>query len=108
MALVDTGASSTCISPSVVSDLGLIPTGIVPIAGVHGSVPTNTYQFLVGFVIPQQPLPSGVVAATMHTFPISGAEFAVGGAVFDVLLGRDVLCLGHFTMTFAGQFFFSF
>jgi hypothetical protein len=42
MAPVDTGASSTCISPGVVVDLGLQPVGKFPVSGAH-AVPTNVY-----------------------------------------------------------------
>jgi predicted aspartyl protease len=61
MALVDTGASSSCISPRVVTDLGLQPFGKIPVSGVHGAVPTNVYQFVVGFVIPQRRHPTGQI-----------------------------------------------
>ena len=45
MALADTGASSMCISPKVVADLGLLPMGKMPVAGsmaVFRLTPTNS------------------------------------------------------------------
>ncbi len=104
MALLDTGASNTCISQKVVADLNLVPTGRAPVAGVHGSILTNTYQFTVAFFFPQQQLPSGQVVADAKTFDINGTEFDNTGCSFDVLLGRDVICAGHFTLSFHGQF----
>jgi hypothetical protein len=104
MALIDTGASSTCISQKVVSDVGLNPTGKMPVVGVHGSTPTNTYQFTVGFIIPQGQDPTGALVANITLFPVDGIEFANTGCGFDVLLGRDVLCRGQFSLTFNGQF----
>jgi hypothetical protein len=59
MALLDTGASSTCISSKVVDEVSLQPTGKMPVIGVHGRTPTNTYQFTVGLIVPQGQDPSG-------------------------------------------------
>jgi hypothetical protein len=104
MALVDTGASSTCISTKIVNDLALPPTGKMPVAGVHGSMPANTYQFIVGFILPQRQDATGTILANITPFPVDGIEFANIGCGFDVLLGRDVLCRGQLTLSFSGQF----
>jgi hypothetical protein len=104
MALLDTGASSTCVSRKVVEEVGLRPTGKMPVIGVHGSTPTNTYQFTVGFIVPQGQDATGALLADLTMFAVDGIEFANVGCGFDVLLGRDVLCRGQFTMTFNGQF----
>lgn len=104
MALIDTGASSTCVSAKVVSEVGLAPTGKIPVVGVHGSTPVNTYQFSVGFVIPQAQDATGAIIANITAFPVDGIEFANPDCGFDVLLGRDILCRGQFSLTFNGQF----
>jgi hypothetical protein len=104
MALADTGASSTCISPKVVADLGLLPMGKMPVAGVHGSVPTNTYQFNVGIYFTQRAEASGIVSGQMFLAPVFGTEFVNAGTAFDVLLGRDVLCRGMMSLSFDGRF----
>jgi predicted aspartyl protease len=102
MALIDTGASCTCISAKVIRDLGLNPIGKQPVGGVHGSQATNAYQFLTGIVFPQSVSAAGIMNATVMTFPVTGVEFVPPGA-FDVLLGRDIICQGHFSMSFSGQ-----
>lgn len=102
-ALIDTGASNTCISAKVIADLGLSPSGKVAVGGVHGSQATNGYQFQVAIVFIQgPPSATGAVLTNAHVTPVSGVEFIPSGA-FDVLLGRDVICMGSFTMTFDGH-----
>jgi hypothetical protein len=104
MALIDSGASHTAISPKVVQDLSLTPIGKQPVGGVHGNQPTNLYQFQVGVVFPQSQLPSGLVNVNMVIFAVTGSEFIPPNpGVFDVLLGRDVICRGHFSMSFDGH-----
>jgi predicted aspartyl protease len=107
MALIDTGASCTAVSPKVISDLKLAPVSKQQISGVHGTHPTNLYQFQVILLIPQTQLPTGIVHANIFPFPVIGSEFMAPGA-FDVLLGRDVLCRGVFNMSFDGHASFSF
>jgi hypothetical protein len=101
-ALIDTGASHTSISAKVISDLGLSPAGKVPVGGVHGSQPTNSYLFQVGILFMQSQAVTGAVLANAHITPVTGVEFIPSGN-FDVLLGRDVLCLGSFSMTWDGH-----
>jgi hypothetical protein len=95
-ALIDTGASSTCISPIVAQTIGLSPVGLQPMTSATHSVPVNVY--LVDLV-----LPFGSTG-----FVVSGTqvmEFAqAGSGPFQMLLGRDVLCQGTFTLSFDGHF----
>jgi len=108
MALVDTGASHTCISANVIKDLGLTPRGKIPAYGVHGVGSTNAYQFTVGFAFPQTQIASGAVMANLQTFQCDGMEFDMpGGGGFDVLLGRDIICKGVFSLSFDGHAIFS-
>jgi hypothetical protein len=101
LALIDTGASCTCISAKVISDLSLAPMGKQPVGGVHGSRPTNAYQFQVGFVFPQSQTPGGAVNANVMSFLVNGIE-CIPQPGFEVLLGRDVICSGAFTLSFDG------
>ena len=104
MALLDMGASCTCISAKVISDCSLTPVGKQPVGGVHGHQPTNLYQFRVGVVFSQAPLPSGIVSASIVAFPVTGAEFVPPTpGIFDVLLGRDVICRGSLALSFDGH-----
>jgi len=87
MALIDSGASHTCVSPKVVADVGLAPIGKIPVAGVHGSIPTNTYQFSVGFLIDPKQDATGQVTGQLHWMLVTGTEFNNTNCGFDVLFG---------------------
>lgn len=101
-ALVDTGASCTCVSAKVISDIGLMPSGKIPVGGVHGSQAANQYQFIAALIFGQMQAPNGAVLANMHAYTVLGVEFVPNGN-FDVLLGRDILCRGVFTMSWDGH-----
>lgn len=102
-ALIDTGASNTCISSRIVKDVSLSPVGKVSVAGVHGSSAVNQYQFNTSFILPVRQEPSGTVSANLLNFIVQGTEFNNDGCGFDVLLGRDVICLGSLQMSFDGH-----
>jgi len=101
-ALIDTGASCSSISDKVIKAEGLTPSGKQPVGGVHGNHPTNAYSFLLGvpFISGQQA--SGVMNASVRAFNINGIEF-IPLPGLDVLLGRDVICTGSFTLSFDGH-----
>lgn len=86
-ALIDTGASVTCISQNVVEAAGLQPIGMRPMVSATHSVPVNVY--LVDLF-----LPFGAAG-----FIIQGAQIMEfipeGSAPFQRLLGFD----GHFTFS---------
>lgn len=104
---MDTGASCTSVSRTVIAALGLLPIGKQPVGGMHGMRPTYLYQFEVVLTFPiatrnpRQSAPPGPA-----TFSVLGAEFVPGQAPFEVLLGRDVLCNGILTMAFDGRMTF--
>lgn len=97
-ALIDTGASATCISPNVAQTVGLQPIGKRPMVSATHAVPVNIY--LVDLI-----LPFGAAG-----FVVSGAqvmEFVpLGGSPFQILVGRDLICRGTLTMSFDGHFTF--
>ncbi len=83
--LVDTGASGVCIDPSVITTLGLVPTGAStcysPTTGAKGEI-KNTYDIALYLVHSSGHfLPSAV--------PAIESVLAVQG--FEVLIGRDIL-----------------
>ena len=90
------------------SDLNLRPTGLIPVSGVHGTGHTNSYQFLVGFFAPHPLSTGGTVFGNLTQFLVDGIEFDDSGCLFDILLGRDILCNGSFSMAFNNQFIFCF
>ena len=95
-ALLDTGASMTCISPHVAQTVGLRPMGLRPMVSATQTVPVPVY--LVALV-----LPFGTAG-----FILSGTqvvEFApTGGSPFQMLIGRDIICRGILSLSFDGHF----
>ena len=87
-ALVDTGASSTCIDPSVLQQLSLTPTGTAlvntPTTGAQPA-PAETYDVsLTIYAVANQP------ALVQHTVPVLASDlFSAQG--IHALIGRDIL-----------------
>lgn len=86
--LIDSGASGTCLDLTVIRQLGLQPTGSVPVhtASTAGA-PQLRYQFDVALWLAPQP------GAKPHnirlTIPVIEADLA--GQGIELLIGRNVL-----------------
>jgi len=117
-ALVDTGATITCLSGSCANNAGLFPIGKIPIHGVGGLVNQNSYLFHVAFPIAMPPglaLPGSAAPAMgqqqvqIHILDriIQGCEFHAPSN-FEVLLGMDVISTGTLVVQGDGGFSFSF
>lgn len=90
LALIDTGASVTCIDETAAAKLGLPPVDVVSIASASSaSSQCNTYPVRIDL----QGLPIGIDATKAI-----GAPLAAQGLV--ALIGRDVL--SHFTLFYNG------
>jgi len=100
-ALLDTGASHTCISPKVARDVGLLPTGMLQMASAtHADVTVNTYLIDVGIVI------GGAIWWEFTNLLV--LEFQPSaGSPYEMLIGRDVICQGALTISFDGHYTFS-
>ena len=108
-ALFDTGASATCISPKIVSELGLNPVGKVNMISASHVVPTNQYIFSIGFPTGMQQDATGTISGNVTMFEnITGLEFQPSGAAYDILIGMDIIRRGCLTVAFNGQWTFSF
>lgn len=107
-ALIDTGASCTCVSANAAQQAKLVPTGKAPMAGATGSTAKNKYAFGAGFMINAKQDASGAVGGDLFLMQVNGMEFDNHGGTFDVLLGRDIICKGVFTMTPTGHYTLSF
>ena len=96
-AIWDTGASHTVITEHVVTECGLLPTGMVEVIGVHGSEIVETYK--VDVLLPMQVQIKGLkVSRTKRLF---------GDA--DILVGMDIIGLGDFAVSsWQGRTTFSF
>jgi hypothetical protein len=105
-ALVDTGASCTCVDPSVLSALMLSPTGSVRInTPSTGNRPQDADQYDVGLGIPGPP---GALPFYLATVPVVAAELLQPQQI-HALIGRDILSacvltyngtMGWFTLAF--------
>jgi hypothetical protein len=104
-ALVDTGASCTCVDPAALAQLQLTPTGSVSLATpTTGSGLVSADQYDVALIIPApngQPL-------LLETIPVVASQLKTAQG-FDALIGRDILgrCIlnyngdaGLFTLAF--------
>ena len=106
-ALIDTGASVTCISSNVVQQLALQPSGKTKMSGSTGAPTVDQYTFLVGFLFGQQG-PTGMISGPVNVHLVQGCEFINHGFGFDVLIGRDILCKGALHMSFDGHYTLAF
>lgn len=97
--LIDTGASHTCIGPSVFQALGIQPTGSVPmLTPSTGNTPMSADTYDVSIVIPSnnpQHLPF-----IKQNMQVSASELLVAQG-FHALVGRDIL--SHCVLTYNGS-----
>ncbi len=90
-ALVDTGASESCIDALVATQIGLPIVDRRPIAGVSGEHMVNMY--LAQIYVP---------ALTFTIFgAFAGVDLLAGGQAHGALIGRTFL--RHFTMVYEGR-----
>lgn len=78
--------------------LGLQPIGMRPMVSATQAVPVNVY--LVDLLLPFGGMGLGRAGVEVMEFS------AVGSNPFQILLGRDVICAGAFTISFDGHFSF--
>jgi predicted aspartyl protease len=91
IALVDTGASESCIDNLLAAQLKLPIIDRRPISGVHGSHETNMY--LAQIYIPN---------LNFSIYGIfAGVDLKAGGQIHNALIGRTFL--RNFTMVYEGQ-----
>lgn len=95
LAIWDTGATNSVITKKVVDTLGLAPTGIIEVHGVHGK------DFRSKYIVSIQ-LPNDI---RVRDVEVTDGEF--GDA--DVLIGMDIISLGDFAVSnYKGKTTFSF
>lgn len=105
-ALVDTGASCTCVDPTILAQLGLTPTGSLPMMTPStGTQPHMADQYDIGLIIPGAT--QGDPPYIIETLPVVCSVLAVQG--IHALIGRDILAgcfmayngtAGFFTLAF--------
>jgi hypothetical protein len=105
-ALVDTGATGTCITPQTATKMGLAPIGKMAIQGVSALNTTTAICFILALWSrrrrsrwPMRAVRSNFSKNCIcYPRPIQGAEFDAGGHGFDVLMGMDVITSGALTV----------
>jgi hypothetical protein len=96
-ALLDTGSTTTGITPRVAKHLGLTPRGKRPMGSIHGEGQAERYIFRVGVQLPD----------SAPSFPfvfddVEGFELRESFQL-DVLLGMDILRQCGFEMNRGGN-----
>jgi hypothetical protein len=85
-ALVDTGASCSCVDPAILAGLKLTPTGSVSISTPStGATPHEAEQYDIALIIPA---PNGA-HLILQTIPVIASDLSIQG--IDALVGRDIL-----------------
>jgi hypothetical protein len=98
-ALLDTGANATFLSPSVAQTVGLKPMGLRPVVSATHTVPVAVY--LVDLVLPFNKAQFILYATQVLEFSCSA------GGPYQMLIGRDIICRGIFTLSSDGHFTFA-
>lgn len=113
-ALIDTGASITCVTAAMARSASLPLIGKRNMGTAGGTVPVNVYVADIG--IPFSPLPApapgqttavGVVASSAVIPNVTILEFQCASPHFQMLPGRDVICRGVLTVSLDNRFTFS-
>lgn len=87
--VVDTGASATCVDPTVLEKLKLNPTGSVDVHTPSTAGTPETFdQFDVGLVIPGSE--ASHVPLRLETISVLAAD-RLASQGYEVLIGRDIL-----------------
>ncbi len=88
-ALVDTGASCTCVDPTVLKDgLKLTPTGSVSVnTPTTGATPHDAEQYDIALYIPAV---AGQPVLVFETIPVVSSVL-LSSQGFHALIGRDIL-----------------
>lgn len=90
-ALVDTGASNTCVDPSILQTLALTPTGVATVnTPSTGNQPHTADQYDVSIFVPGASATHAPLV--VPNLPVICAELLQSQG-FHALIGRDILAL---------------
>lgn len=93
----DTGATGTCISKEIVSQLGLQPTGMINVQTPSGIGTMNKY--MVNLILNNE----------VRIMNLIVMDSEIGNQGIDVLIGMDIISIGDFAVSnFEGKTQFSF
>lgn len=98
--LLDTGASHSCMDPSVLTAFGLTPTGTALVnTPTTGNAPVTVDQYDVALLIP---VPNGA-PLIQQTLPVTASDLFTSQG-FHALIGRDILSQCVFVYNGSGFF----
>ncbi|MCM1186623.1 MAG: retroviral-like aspartic protease family protein [Lachnoclostridium sp.] len=93
----DTGATGTCISKEIVTQLGLQPTGMIKVQTPSGIGTMNKY--MVNLILNNE----------VRIMNLVVMDSEIGNQGIDVLIGMDIISVGDFAVSnFNGKTQFSF
>jgi hypothetical protein len=96
--LLDTGATTSWISPKVIRDLGLAELMKERVSFAMSQETASVYLFRLGLLTPDSPQPKlPYVFAETRGFRLRQRDD------FDVILGMDILSQADFTMSKSGS-----
>jgi len=99
MALIDTGATMTCVNEDVLAALGINPVGLVSLGTAAGPVQRPLFPARLGFPEPKLVVDlSRVVAVDLRGQTVQGMSLIA-------LVGRDILRFCQFIYDGSGGFF---
>ena len=108
-ALVDTGASETCVSREVARELHLQPTGKIDMNTAGGVVAVNVYDVQLAILLGSRSDGEGNLMQEGELFgPVRAPEFDPGDNPYKALIGRDVLHRGVLNLSFDAHYSFSY
>jgi len=101
-AMIDTGASCTCVDASILQQLGIPPTGSVAVRTPStGTIPHMVNQYDIGFFVLFDNPPKSLYAA--QTLAVVESTLAPQG--FQALIGRDILATAQFVYNGSAEFY---
>lgn len=109
-ALVDTGASRTCIARPLAETLGLAPVGKTSMQTAGGRTAVNVYDLHVALLTDPEMNTGGSVSVKAQLFRnVKALEFVIGdSSKYRALIGRDILRVGMLSLSADGHYSFAF
>ena len=98
LALLDTGASITLVTPRVVGDLQLAPIRPTRLVGVSGEIDTYQYWARVDIPIGHRVTGRDDPERFLMGKPLSVARLPYQPKNYDVILGMDFIGIFHITL----------
>ena len=90
VAMIDTGASGTVVTPGIIQQLGLAPVGVSKMSTPSTTAAVDAAVYNLGLAFP-----NGVSLPS-----VTALEAPLGGQHIQCLIGRDVL--QHCVLTYVG------